>query len=357
MYGRRLLATLLFVLIIPGLETMAGAPAERGRKSSASATPSFQFLSAKAAKTAIIDDVSDPFFSRLQSIDMSALIGSQITGDTLPDQRAELVRRIQAAVRGFTADEKKMLRWLVNQAHPTMHKHYPAVARLPWSFIKLADEVMGGQPHTRGRHIVLGEGMLAGLVLGWKTDPNLILRAVDRLLPHEQFHVFQREHRALMLGLYTKEWKFIRAENIDGGQWIIENHATNPDGPDTGWVFPIHEREKTRWIWPQIVYRERDGRRRMPADLRMVAIDVEPTDSSFRALLDSHGKPVMQDLALVKAYTKRFVQSPNNYHPDEISAEWFAEVVVADSQLDANKRKKGGAETAAFRKWCRANLK
>ena len=328
-----------------------------GKSLSAWATPSFQFLDATAAKAAIIDDGSDPFFSRLQSIDMSAMTGSRITGDSLAEQRAECRRRFQAVVQDFTADEKELLRWLVHEAHPTIHKHYPAVARLPWSFIKVADKIMGSQPHTRGRHIVLAEGMLKRMVRVWKTAPDRVLQLGGTLLPHEQFHVFQRDHEALMLGLYTKEWKFTRAENIDGGQWIIENHFTNPDGPDTGWVFPIHEGQKTRWIWPQIVYREREGTRRMPADFRIVAIDVEPTSSSFRARLDSNGKPIMQDLAHVEAYTNHFVQSPSNYHPHEISAEWFAEVVVTDSQADANKRKKGRAQIAAFRRWCRANLK
>jgi len=348
---------LLLVWVIPGLETIAGAPAEKGNKSSASATPSFQFLDLKAAKAAIIDDVSDPFFSRLQSMDMSAMSASQITGDSLTDQRAEFRRRLQAAVRDFTADEKKMLRWLVNQAHPAMYEHYPAVARLPWSFIKLADKAMGGTPHTRGRHIVLGEGMLSGLARLWRNAPDRVMQAVGVLLPHEQFHVFQRDNGTLMLELYTKEWNFTRAENIDGGQWITENHCTNPDGSDTGWVFPIHEGKETRWIWPQMVYRERKGRRRIPTDFRMVAIDVEPAGSRLKDVLDSDGEPVMQDLTLVDAYTKHFSKGPSNYHPHEISAVWFSEVVVADSQADANKRKKGGAQIAAFRKWCRAKLK
>jgi hypothetical protein len=94
---------------------------------------------------------------------MSVKTGEEITGTSIEEQRAECRRRYQAAVREFTTREAETLESLLEEVRQPLEQHYRTLARLPWRFLKVADFLEGGLPHTRHDAIVLSEQMLENL--------------------------------------------------------------------------------------------------------------------------------------------------------------------------------------------------
>lgn len=155
------------------------------------AEPTVTFLSGEAARAAIVDDVREPYFARLQSLEIAAKTDSEIHG-SLFALRAEARKRYQAAVRSFTDTEQQALRAYV-QALPPLLAYYQRFARQPWRFVKVADSIEGGLPHTRADAIVLSERVASGIAEIQRRLPmSEALRRIGPLLLHEQMHVMQR---------------------------------------------------------------------------------------------------------------------------------------------------------------------
>ena len=346
--------------MLPGV--VFGENAVEPKQPASSGPVSITFLTAKQAKQAIVDDKLDPYFSRLQPMEMSAKTGRPITGKTLPEQRAECRRRYQAEVREFRNDEKETLTGFVKQLLPALKKDYPRFGKMPWSFLKVSDRIEGGLPHTRGGHIVLSQGGCDRLTQVAKLAPRGAILYAGNLLLHEQMHVFQRMEPRVLDGLYTKAWGLIRAKSIRGGPWLTRHHLVNPDAPDCSWVFPIKNGQTTAYIWPLVVLREGEGLKRMPDDFRMIAVELDTTPDGFRVKPDQDGRPAFRSLLRVREYTKRFSLTRNIYHPREASADVFARLVLFDSLIGQAEvrhpiRRKNEKALAPLRRWFRENLK
>ena len=133
----------------------------------ASPVPVIHFLAVEKGKAAIVDDSKEPgsYFGQLQAMEMSAKTGRTITGKTLLEQRRECRARYQAGVQEFSPLEQAAIQSYITSIYPALTHNYPVFAALPWSFIKVADSIEGGLPHTRGAHIVLSESMCQQLVM------------------------------------------------------------------------------------------------------------------------------------------------------------------------------------------------
>ena len=237
------------------------------------AAPDVSFADLAAGRAAIVDDPA--YFDRMQPMEMEAKTGQPLTAATLAEQRAECRRRYQAAVREFTEEEKAAIRSLVALVDPAIRKDYPLFADTPWNFLKVADSLEGGLPHTRGKHIVFAEGVCRWMLgrPGPLSGRRVPLDKMELLL-HEQMHVFQRAHAELFDSLYTGQWGFIRAKAIATCPWIVKHQLLNPDAVDCPWVFPILRPDGTQYIWPLCSFNDGPGPKRMPADFSMLAFYV-----------------------------------------------------------------------------------
>jgi hypothetical protein len=326
--------------------------------------PSIQFLSRDEARKAIVDESKEAYFSRLQPMEMAAKTGSPVPGATLDEQREECRRRYADAVEDFTPSEKDALTWYVSQL-VSATAPYPLFARTPWSFIKVGGGIEtgnpvakdrqhmpaaspigavieGGNPFTRGVHIVLPDAIVSEMVLekqqaAIKTegfDPQwLSLARFGSVLLHEQTHVVQREHPEVLARMYTEYWGFSRAAKIDTDPWLIEHQMLDPDAIDQNWVFPIQEVKGTRWIWPLMVIEDAQG----PSgpsfkDARQIAVELEPTgQDAFKVKVAPSGRLVERGLMNEVRYMSRLSPSRSPYHPNEASADLFARVIIAEN--------------------------
>lgn len=321
------------------------------------AEPTVTFLSGDAARAAIVDDAREPYFARLQSLEIAAKTGSEIHGP-LSVQRAKARKRYQAAVRNFTDAEQQALRAYVQALLP-MLTQYPGFARQPWRFVKVADSIEGGLPHTRADAIVLSEGVSAAVAGMHRqlSEPAAVQR-IGPLLLHEQMHVLQRLEPARFESLYVTVFGFARRAALALPEELVVNQVANPDGLDCCWLFPLTE--PGRFILPWLEFAESETRRKMPQDFRMRAVLVVAEGSGFRVLRDAAGTVRTRDLAQVTEYTQAFLLTENFYHPNEAAADLFAQLVVHDSQERGgtqDRRRSREKEFAPLRTWFRANFR
>lgn len=297
----------------------------------APAAPAVVFLDGNAARAAIVNDARDPYFARLQPLDMAAKTGSELTG-TPDQQRAEARRRYQQAVRPFRPEEQQAIRAYIEALAP-MLRDYPRFARQPWRFVKVADHIEGGLPHTRDDVIVLSEQVGRQLFDMRRQQPEdaALLRA-GMLLAHEQVHVLQRLAPQRFEALYTKSFGFRRVPPLVLTAELVANEVVNPDGLSCCWLYP---RADGGYLLPFLVYAERRGLRRMPDDFRMLAVRVEPDGAGHRIARGADGHARTEDLERVTEFVEAFPLTRNYYHPNETAADLFAQLVLFDGMASA----------------------
>jgi hypothetical protein len=297
----------------------------------ASAAPSVVFLDGNAARAAIVNDARDPYFARLQPLDMAAKTGSELTG-TPEQQRAETHRRYQAAVRPFRPEEQQAIRAYIEALAP-MLRDYPRFARQAWRFVKVADHIEGGLPHTRDDTIVLSEQVGRELFTMRRQLPEdaALLRA-GMLLVHEQVHVLQRHEPRRFEALYTRSFGFRRVPPLALTAELVANEVINPDGLSCCWLYP---RAGGDYLLPFLAYAERRGLRRLPEDFRMLAVSVQPDGAGYRIVRDADGRARTEELERVTEFVEAFPLTRNYYHPNETAADLFAQLVLFDGQAGA----------------------
>lgn len=291
----------------------------------AAAGPSVVFLDGPAARGAIVNDARDPYFDRLEPLDMAAKTGAPLTG-TIDEQRAETRRRYQQAVRPFRPEEQQAIRAYIEALQPLV-RDYPRFARQPWRFVKLADHIEGGLPHTRDDVIVLSEQAGRDLYeMQRRLDPGPALLRGGMLLLHEQLHVLQRLEPRRFERLHVAHFGFRRVA-LELPAELVAIRPANPDGMDCCWLYP--RAAGGDWL-PVLLFAERRGIRRMPEDFRMRALQVEYDGVRHRVVRDGAGRVASEELARVREYVEAFPLTTNYFHPNEISADLFAQLVLFD---------------------------
>lgn len=313
------------------------------------ATP--KFLNQKEASEAIVDDRADPYFSRLQPFEIGAKCLVKDSGKSLPQLQADARKTYAAESREFTPAEKEMLSWVAKEVDAMVEPEFPLVARTPWNFLKVSGKLEGGLPHTRGACIVLSEPVLATMLRYDQPEKRGFLRYIlGKLILHEQIHVIQRLHPSLFPPLYTQVWGFRRAERLESHPWLIARNVVNPDGTDTGWVYPLkQENGKVQWIWPLLILNGAEGNtERMPQDFELVAIHVAETATGFKVQTKVDGSPDFQPIANTREYVAAFPTEYETYHPNEIAAEMIASYIAQQSMFPKGVAPRG---EPALEKW------
>jgi hypothetical protein len=310
-----------------------------------------------AGHAAIVDDAA--YFDHLQPMEMEAKTGRPLQGATLAQQRAECRRRYVLAVMEFTPEEQAALREAAAHVDKAVRKDYPRYADVPWNFLKVASNIEGGFPHTRGKHIILAEHICRWIVDQVRAARGRPVSAIELLL-HEQMHVFQRANPELFDSLYTGQWGFVRAKSIKTCPWVIEHQLVNSDAIDCPWVFPIRRGGQIRYLWPLCALSDGPGPKQMRTDFTMLAFYVVPDGDGYRVERNGDGRPEYSDLLSVRDYRRVFGPSTNIYHPHEAAADLFAKLVLYDAYrakwLDASQRAVQEKTFGALREWFRRSL-
>lgn len=325
--------------------------------------PDIRFLDRETGAREIVSNRYDSYFSSLTREQMSAKTGSPITGSTLAEARQETLRRYQAAVEDFTNEEKFILRLFVEEQYPALAEDYPDFGRMPWSFIKVADNIEGGMVFTRGAHIVIPRNKLR-LMLDATRGPfgENDVNMMDSLLIHEQFHVFQRLNPGLFQSLYSGLWGLIPSGTIDGWEFVRDQLMPNPDESELRWIIPIRRDGGNLYLLPVgLARRDADGR--LTPYFSFQAILVEPMMEGFQILESEAGGPIPATLtegedAGVQLYQDLLPLVGGIVHPHEISAPLFTRIFLTDAFGEGLDSERGRRSRIILRHrdWFRRNL-
>jgi len=290
--------------------------------------PTITFLTPAQAKIAIVDESVEPYFSLLQTQEMACKTAAAMPAGTLDSQRAVCRQRYADAVGSYSAAEQQAIRTILATVIPQLTAHYPLFAAEPWQFIKLDARFEGGMPFTRGHCIVMSDAISMSLVATAQLPAG---HNQADLLVHEQTHVLQRLHPAIFARLYTAVLGFIHmpqepARTAD----LIAHQMLNPDGISCVWAYPLTVNGHHVIIEPQVIVGSDAIVPRMPDDFEIIALPLDAQDGAYHERLGTDGKAVMVALENIGPYVSAFAPCDENFHPNEICAVLFAQLVLND---------------------------
>ena len=191
------------------------------------------------------------------------------------------------------------------------------------SIIKVKNSIENSLPHTRGKHIIFSQYWIDKFL---ENNNHLYLQ---KLISHEQFHIYQRYNPKKMEELYIKYWNMEKLKkNLP--KEISEINRTNPDAlPDNNWLF---KREKDL-ILPLCLYKK-NAKSMMDTDNIYLRLD---KNHDFLNLTEDLSN---RKLLINESSYRNFFgnEMSNNYHANELSASIF-ELIIEDIILGkTNKR-------------------
>jgi hypothetical protein len=292
------------------------------------------FQSPGEARAELTEGAALDYFGRLQLGEMRAKTGLPLRNLSLEAARERTRQAYGASVEEFSGDEQAALRDVVEHLQPVLRTRAPLYARTPWSFIKVADTIEGGLPHTRGASIVLSHGLLAAMAQAHAKQGFDQPSDFWNLLVHEQTHVLQRQQPSLFKDLYTGPFGF-RQVRVDAlPDWLRIRRVVNPDAPDVDWAFSIAEAGGTRWYLPDILLADMEHPA-MPRDFQVVALPIHLKDESAEyadAAMPEHP----QGLERLNAFVARFPLHEELFHPNEIAAGLLAAIITGVGEKNQN---------------------
>lgn len=266
------------------------------------------FADTTEAKKAIIDDSVQPFFSIMMPLEMIAKTADTFSTNDLDLMRQACRLRYRSNVQNFTSEEKDAILWYLDELSGQLNGEYPKLAALDWNFIKLNDQIEGGLPHTRGKYIMLSNGLIQFFINSieksqkYPNTKNLVMMQVAGLLVHEQLHVFQRYHPGIFDSIYINEFNFFKLKNKPLHPWITSHNVFNPDAPNIDWVKRVIKENDTSYIWPMVAIKDSVEIPKMPDDFMMIGLSLRPDQDSFVVITDSSGLPVYDYLLKIDGY-------------------------------------------------------
>jgi len=291
--------------------------------------PAITFLTPDQARVAIVDESVEPYYSLLQTQEMACKTGEAMPAGSLASQRVLCRQRYANAVGRYSDDEQKAIRGILATVVPQLQAHYPLFAAEPWTFIKLDARFEGGMPFTRGRCIVMSDFITMGLLA---TASLPVGQNQAEVLVHEQTHVLQRLHPAVFARLYTDVLGFTHLPQEPArSAELIAHQLLNPDGIACVWAYPVEIDGSHVLIEPQLILGSDATVPRMPDDFAVIALPLDAQGGTYHERIAGDGKAVMMDLESIRSYVQAFAPCDENFHPNEISAVLFAQLVVNDA--------------------------
>ena len=277
----------------------------------------------------------------------------------------------------FMPNEKRAVELLIKtiisrvQKSKTMPKDniqfMVSILKQNFKFIKSTHLIEGNMPHTRQDCIVFPIVWYQKLTkLYHKVDKvtekkatgieNKAILEFGGTMLHELSHIFQRQNPATFNTFYNYRWYFIYADQIDLSDDIKQRIRLNPDGLETMWIWKYPSLNYGLWInaifdsqneknlrntkyvgipvikkkdYPlesymtHVSYRILQG---TPTESSKnssngrIPLRIRKDDKSYR-IDDKISKPI--HLSEIKEFNDFFQLKNNNYHPNEIMAEYF----------------------------------
>ncbi len=295
-----------------------------GSSSASLSTCDILFLQDKDAAAVLTSERSEPYFSKLNRVEIEAKTGGRIKAQNIHEARLQTRKLYARSVIPFTPDEKHFLTTLIGHVCTTLKTEFDGIVLRPWKLIKTESFIEGGLPYTREDAIIFSAGQLDQM-MGRHAGYG------EMILAHEILHVVQRENRRTFTDFYRRQWGYRFVGQIAGVPAALqEQQVINPDGVNFNWILPDRSGGKRAWIWPRIVFAQ-NGRQPavMPEDFRFLAVKLRQTEEGYRVVRGQEDLSGITSMAEDTTLRQQFPSITIPYHPDEVAADYFGRFYIA----------------------------
>lgn len=183
-----------------------------------------------------------------------------------------------------------------------------------WKFIKVSNIIEDGMPHTINDTIVLSQKFLDELDENIDNSKKLIKEQGITLI-HEYIHVIQKKYPEIFNKLYVDYWNFKFVNKNVLYTIDTNNKISNPDGLHNNMCFKLNDNS---CVIPIIT-------------LKKSATQI--SDFEKKGVLIKNNKIIkyakLND-PIFHEYNGFFVDTYDNYHPNELSAGYISEILLND---------------------------
>lgn len=288
------------------------------------------FLDSLTATQAIVTDQEDQFFEEIQVLDMALQMGKTVhldsveRSDILQDYKSFLKNDVEA----FTEDDIQILTKVFNEAFTLSQSLkkgiFPDTVRL----IKTSMAHYGPSVYyTREKCIIIPSNVLE------VPDYDALLS----VMLHEVFHIYSRyqpERRTELYGLIG----FEPAPELQFPDSLRLRLLQNPDGVDVHWIIGLEPSPgQTTFVTPLLTashWQFLPEKDQFFDYLKFNLFAVEKEENQYRVIAKPDGSSTL-DFSLIPAYYQK-IKDNTQYiiHPDEVLADNFVILVLAEKEPD-----------------------
>jgi len=229
-------------------------------------------------------------------------------------------------ILNITENEKKAVTWLTDNMYKQMCE-----AMLPKiqntinevKFIKVSSRIEGNMPHTRSDCVVFPAYWYEELInFHRNSELDYAIKEYGGTLIHELFHIIQRKYPTIMIDFYETSLYFVKAEDIEMINPIRNRVRLNPDGVEMMWVWD--HPEQAHPIWVNAIYAN-EGAKKVNnlKQVKYMAVKLERKGNRRYQVVKINNRTIMEPINENQPFISFFQLSHNNYHPNEITAEYF----------------------------------
>ena len=288
----------------------------------------FWFISSKEhfySKAIIIDFISKKDACKIfqKSKDISTYITSfrknEKTIKNCNNGTLNCIQNYCANFQDFTTQQKSHIYGLLMRIIPKLKSIYPSFDYDNWYMIKSNSKIEGNMPFTIIKYIIIPETYInKSMELETNKSIESSIKYLGDILIHEKMHIFQRQNQQLFNKFYQKYWHFSYLSNMNIPENIESKIRSNPDGLDINWIY-TNPKNKKKYL---------------PLSLLNSSEDLSSVDIVHYPLFKSNNQYYLKNsLKTNREYDKFFCNLSFAYHPNEISAYLFSEIMLASWDL------------------------
>lgn len=216
----------------------------------------------------------------------------------------------------FSSNEKNYITIVIQLLSQKLYLLYPKLDYVNWKLIKSNHNIEDGMPFTLGRYIIIPQNIIRRSFLKYiKSGLHNSLKLIGNILVHEQFHINQRYNQKIFNDFYKKYWNFTYVPQLNIKPEIDKKIRTNPDGMDVKWIY------KDKLLVLSLL-----------KNSSLSSVDI----NKYLIEKDKNNKySIIKQTEDEFEYNDFFCNINFPYHPNEISAYLFSDIIMASMNLES----------------------
>lgn len=239
--------------------------------------------------------------------------------------------------------EEDAIKWLIEIIIEKLKENNVNIGifNMTLRFAKFSSNLEGNMPHTHADVIYLPSSYYEEV---WKfyqqtknknNDISNIIENYGGTLIHEICHILQRKYESYFHKFYKNKWHFQQFDfkSLDKCENILDINRLNPDGTDVNWIWknpytPKHKKDEYYLL--MAVFKDNH-----PKFLGDVSSSVYILNKYMGDKYNVQSIETIKDNANLQNF---FGDINNNYHPNEISAEYLSIYLIEKMNLNPSTR-------------------